>query len=208
MNDDIRGFKIIKKGTKKSVRKLIGWLGLTLGWFLWLLEIILTTIDGNTVVNARPSISDYYHAGGIIRIIFMATLIFIGIVLILYKGHKGKRDDLTSIIGGIASITVAVFPTSPQYATPDQSGIIHYISAVIFLGAMGVMLLFNFSQSSYPIRNKIFKVLGILVIFFLVLIALDTAILKSNLTYWFENFAVTAFALGWFLKGSDFLKPK
>lgn len=216
-----------------TLRKLIGILGMSLPFLLWLFLGI-----ESDYWNTLESISHYYYtrAGSVFIIIVSLLAIF----LIVYKG-KDPIDFYLSAIAGIFALFVLLFPTGNlisalgdtskpyaiTYITPTASSgfreTFHYISAAIFLLCLAAMSLFLFTKTPVPlrkrgrnkyIRNGIYYLCGglmvvaILVIFiggFLEAIPEDVYN-RLSVTFWMETVAVEAFGFSWLVKGEAILK--
>jgi hypothetical protein len=108
------------------------------------------------------SISASYHEAET-RDMFVGFLFIIGALLVSYKGHKvvvangrgsklwvlAKRyqEDLVSLVGGLAAIATAIFPTTCNTCTPDTIGRIHTTGAVTMFLAIVYFSLIAFPRS-------------------------------------------------------------
>jgi hypothetical protein len=108
------------------------------------------------------SISASYHEPQT-HDIFVGFLFVIGALLVSYKGHKllvantagsklwvlAKRyqEDLISLLGGLAAIATALFPTTCDTCTPDMIGRIHTTGAVILFATVVYFCLIAFLRS-------------------------------------------------------------
>jgi hypothetical protein len=219
----------------RTLRMLIGLLGMSLPVLLWL---YLYMYHGHNV--PLESISHYYYtrAGTIFAIIVSLLAIF----LIVYKGCK-PIDFYLSLTAGVFALCVLLFPTSnlcekcidndnmyclSEYCVTilpqsEAREIFHYISAGIFLSCLAAMSLFLFTKSDKPAtvrgsekitRNRIFRICGVIMILamlvmffggFLGLIPEETY--NSNqITFWMEAVAVEAFGFSWLVKGETLFK--
>ncbi len=89
------------------IRLLVGLLGFLLPWILlggdwWLL-------DDDADWKARGSLSAHYHSG--MRDAFVGIFFMVGALLVTYKISERNRDNLFSLVAGLAAFGVAVFPT-------------------------------------------------------------------------------------------------
>ena len=163
--------------------------------------------------------------------IFIGILSILGIFLIIYKG-KDPVDFFISLTAGIFILCVVCFPTGnlttlchdalkPYSVTIlNTSGFregFHYASAGIFLSCLTYMSLFLFTKSNKApskrgskkkIRNRIYRICGVLMI--VAIVVIFSGFLKlipepfySNhcLTYWMETLAVESFGFSWLIKG-------
>ena len=127
------------------MRTLVGLLGI-------LLPIVLLLGDRwflRTEWAVRGSLSAYYHSG--MRDIFVSILAIVGMLLGTYKITERNRDNLLSLLAGIAAIGVALFPTGipdgiDADLTPlqEQLGerpteIVHYACAAVFIVSLGIL---------------------------------------------------------------------
>lgn len=219
----------------KSLRVLVGVLGMLLPVVLFLYLWIST---GQT--KPLESISHYFYtrAGSIFAVILSLMAVF----LILYKSRE-RLDFYISTIAGIGALIVVLFPTSNLFAACDvcvtegAAPIVTYINkadllpnlhlgaAAVFLGCLAYMALFLFTKSDKPrgqrgsrkvIRNRIYRVCGVLMIVALLVMVLGMAgIIMSpetyeanHITYWMETLAVESFGVAWFVKGETIFKDK
>ena len=142
-------------------RGVVGALGIALPFGLAFGEAFL---DGS--FDRRGSLSAYYHSG--IRDYFVATLVIVGVLLIIYKFFQYNLDNTVTVTAGVAAIFVALFPTH----VPDGLGLsptplqdklgegvvagVHYTAAVVFFLCMAVMsVLFGRSERARAIRPRL-----------------------------------------------------
>lgn len=95
----------------------------------------------------RPSISDYYHAGGWMRDLFVGALSAIGVFLILYRGYS-RGEDRALDLAGVAALLVAFVPTDrrevPGVAAPHfWSGLVHLGAAAAFFALIAYVCVFR-----------------------------------------------------------------
>lgn len=211
----------------KSLRKLIGILGMALPLILIVITFLFFDLD-------RPieSISHYYYtrAGSIFTVILSVIAIF----LIVYSGNK-PIDFYISTSAGIFALFVVFFPTGnlsdgccdtlKAYSVTFIEGsasagfreIFHLVSAALFLLLLAYMSFFLFTKSDKPtgrrgskkrIRNRIYRVCAGLIVLSLVIILLGfTGVIDkefydgNQLTFWMETVAVESFGLAWLIKG-------
>ncbi len=214
---------------QKSLRKLVGILGMSLPVLLYL---FLYFASG--YLSPLESMSHYYmtRSGGIFVIVVSLMAIF----LLLYKG-KEPIDFYISSAAGIFALCLLLFPTSNLTETccdPVKKFSItfidgksfrpsfHYISAGIFLLSLAYMSLFLFTKSdkapsqrtvNKKIRNRIYRVCGVIMIAAVLVIILGFKDVipadfyyKNNLTFWMETVAVESFGFSWLVKGEFILK--
>lgn len=95
----------------------------------------------------RPSLSDYYHAGGWMRDLFVGALCAIGVFLALYKGYS-SAEDVALDLAGVAAIVVALVPTDRREVPGVRvelatSGLVHLIAAVSFFLLIAYVCVFR-----------------------------------------------------------------
>ncbi|MFT3911680.1 MAG: hypothetical protein QM737_19815 [Ferruginibacter sp.] len=218
---------------QKSLRKLVGILGMLLPLLLY---VYLYIVTGHCCT--LESVSHYYftRAGSIFTIVLSLLAIF----LMIYKG-KAKLDFILSTAAGVFALCVILFPTTnvkPEICCDDNNKYIitvleisrgvrstfHYVAAAIFLGCLAFMSIFIFTKSDKPrslqtpkkkIRNVIYVVCGILMLLALLVAFagykdwIDPDFYNSHhLTFWMETIAVESFGFSWLVKGEFILEDK
>ncbi|MEJ6403656.1 hypothetical protein [Yoonia sp. 2307UL14-13] len=201
------------------VRTALGVLGMSLPMILVLGGIL----DHKDIA---PTISDFYHTT--YRDIFVGTLCAIGVFLICYRGYNRAPgevidDDWLGTIAGISAFGVALFPNeSPtaQIATMTQnmvgigiSPIFHYSSALVFFTCLAVFCLSKFARCVNPVRRRIYRFCGTVIVLMLVGIVIASSIrvfgegpardlvIRTDLIFWLEAVGIWAFGLSWLVKG-------
>ena len=199
------------------VRQALGFLGIAFPFLL---------LIGGWLESARiePSISDYYHTT--LRDIFVGSLFAIGIFLVSYKGHARESgewfsDNLSATIAGIGAFGLAIFPNQ---LVPGTRNIVefylgeyakwgHFLSAVLFLGAVAHLSLVRFARTSSLSRRKVYRFCGWAILLFggaatvfSILRAWKSlgwseAIEASGIIFWCEALGIWAFGLSWLTKG-------
>ena len=229
-NDD----KILIESSK-TLRLVIGILGMALPLFLWL---SLYVFSGHC--EPLDSISHYFFT--------KASTFFIGIISVLaiffmiYKGYD-STDFFVSSLAGLAAILLLLLPTGNivqdleeshdyivtvwTYVHPqsDYRQVAHFIFAALFLGSLAYMSICQFTKSDlHPgerksekiLRNRMYRVFGSIMILALVLIFLGTkgyimpveSYNRYHLTFWMEAVAVESFGISWLIKGGAICKDK
>lgn len=193
-----------------TLRKAIGWMGLTLPLALVLREWVSVLYAG--VGQALlPSMSAYYYASA--RDLFVGDLAAIGLFLGLYNGYD-SRDRWTSAIAGAAATGVAMFPMAPAGAAglAVWCGWAHFICALAFFGALAWFCLVLFPKTSGDltpeklIRNEVYKTCGYVIVAGVVLLAVVAMTIDhSPWVFWIEAAMVAAFGFSWLVKGEAFL---
>jgi membrane protease YdiL (CAAX protease family) len=190
----------------------------------------------NGLNQPLQSISHYYYTR--VSSIFVAILSILATFLIIYKG-KDPIDFYISLAAGLFALCVVFFPTgniteiccdaSKNYSvtylkvSAFREGF-HYASAGIFLGCLAYMSLFLFTKSNKTpqsrgskkiIRNRIYRVCGILMIAAIVVIVAGyfelipkTFYVNNQITFWMETVAVESFGFSWLIKGETMLKDE
>jgi len=201
-----------------TLRKAIGVLALALP-----LILVLAGLFGGAI-PMEQSISQYYWstAGDI----FVGCLVAFGVFLISYNGYD-RKDRVITFIAGLAMLIVAFFPcegtAEPDYVfmflPPQANHIIHYGAAIVTFSLMGVMSMFQFTQTSGVMteakkkRNKIYRICGYVIfgaILGMAIIKLIPAIFIATnvirLFFWVESSVLWAFGVSWLVKGEALIK--
>ncbi|MDU8927878.1 hypothetical protein RXV86_10835 [Alisedimentitalea sp. MJ-SS2] len=199
------------------VRQALGILGLVFPFLL---------IFGGLLQDAKiqPTISDYYHTT--LRDIFVGALFAIGIFLVSYKGHSrenGERisDNMAATLAGVGAFGLAIFPNQLvpgtlnifEHFLGQWAKIGHFLSAILFLGAMAYFSLIKFARTNNSNRRRIYYICGWVILggglgatLFSILRALPSLghanwIETSGIIFWFEAIGIWAFGLSWLVKG-------
>ena len=196
-----------------ELRRLIGFIGIVHPVLLYLGGVIIFS------TGLQSSMSAYYYTG--MRGVFVGLGFVIGFFLLSYKGYD-KQDRIVSAVAGGASIVVALFPAAPDFAPTDQQkliGIVHVISAFIFLLALSYfcLMLFPKSGDATPTpaklkRNRIYRVTGIIIIlclafvgFYFIPTPFQALIKPYHPVYFAELISFWAFGAAWVVKGEAIL---
>ncbi|QLG46028.1 hypothetical protein [Costertonia aggregata] len=204
------------------IRKLIGILGLTLPFMLWVLN------DGQLL----SSISHYYYLTNP-SLCFIIVLSSLALFLISYKGYtsdKGEliNDNWITNIAGVAALAVVIIPTSCDnsgssvidaicvLSKEDSSRFplrghlveyfnnIHFTAAAIFVFLMGYMSLFKFTRGK-NIRWKRYTYITSGILIWTAIVILGIYFLSDdeipNIVFWMETLAVVSFGIAWLVKG-------
>jgi hypothetical protein len=206
-----------------TLRKAIGWLGLTLP---------AAMIVGNWIFGScyyvQDSNSHYYYT--ITGDLFVGILCAVGLFLFTYKGYD-RIDNIASSLAGFFAICIAMFPTNDNSANrcsdimqlpPNEiRNTIHFASAALFFVILAGMSLFLFTKSKggktrrKEIRNSIYRTCGILILVSIAMIG-AYALFEEQLSglgkyhpvFWLEWVALLAFGVSWLVKGEIVLKDK
>jgi hypothetical protein len=87
------------------LRMLVGVVGIALPFMLVFGQRLLFG-DG----RLGTSLSGYYHTG--VRDLFVGSLCAIGVFLLTYMAFHYVWDNVLSVVGGLAALGVALFPTA------------------------------------------------------------------------------------------------
>ena len=171
-------------------------------FFFGILGISLPYILSLGIMDILSSISAYYYTK--MQILFMLILILQGYMLMALKGHDDANDDKIALIAGIFAISTALFPTY-NGTYPEWIGYIHYFSAAVFLGCLGVISMVFFRQSANNIYLKIFYFLcGLFTLLSLVVVIITVIsgnnILGPDTVFYLETISINFFGLAWVFK--------
>lgn len=208
-----------------TVRKLIGILGFFLPAMLVVGSIILGTCE-----EIQPSISNYYHTA--MRDVFVGYMCSLSIFLLSYKGYD-LTDRVVSAFAGTFGLILALFPTTFKtpiipcniqcnVSHPDLIGILHLVSAGLFLISLACFSLFLFTKGETNptpeklIRNRIytgvaylmFVCIAILIMFFALPEAVRKPLEVLKPVFFLESVAVMAFGVSWLTKGGYFFPDR
>lgn len=193
-----------------TLRKLVGWLGLSLPFVLPAGYLIF--FSG----KFPGSMSGYYYTG--MRNVLVGSLCVLGVFLAGYYAYHDKFDFWTTSLAGLFAVGVAFFPTQPANSSPHQKDIghIHFVFAALLFTMLAVMAL-RFTKtdpSREPTpqkkrRNLVYIIcaalIGASMLIALVANFLPKSIKNSMPTlFWFEAVAVVAFSVSWLVKGETF----
>ena len=189
----------------RALQIFIGLLALTLTPIV----VFIDEVFGDDVFHG--SLSHYYYGPG--RNWFVGALFAMGLFLVTYqiKPRKGYGiDNALSIVGGIACATVALAPTPENES--DRALNVHNVSAGILFVILAIFCLFLFTKSApgKPLtdakrrRNTIYRACGLTIVAALVVLVWARSSGWDLVFLWSEIVAVTAFAIGWLVKGRFF----
>ncbi len=216
---------------QKSLRRLIGILGMSLPFLLYFVLLI-----DRGIKFPMESISHYYFTRSCGVFIIVVSLL--AIFLLIYKGVE-NGDFFLSGAAGIFALCLLLFPTDniticcdagKTYSVthlPTQGSFrasFHLISAGIFLSCLAWMSLFIFTKSDKPAklrtlqkrrRNRIYRTCGVLMFLALLVILAGTLNIihepfysLNHITFWMESLAVESFGVSWMVKSEIILKDK
>lgn len=212
---------------QKTLRKLVGIMGMLLPIILWL---SVNFVSGS--LTPLDSISHYYYTryGSILIIVVSVLAIF----LLVYKGYD-IEDFLLSSFAGIGALLLVFLPTDnikglgrhvARFDLPENCTriVAHFIASGIFLLSLAIISIVVFTRSNKEsnaakgkeklIRNFIYRLCGILMLLAMLVIVIGTQITWSfnqfytehQLTFWMETLAIEAFGFSWLVKGELIFK--
>jgi len=194
-----------------TMRKFVGWLGLSLPFVLPAGFVIFFSRHG-----FPGSISGYYYSG--MRNYLVAALCVLGVLFIGYNAYNDRLDFWITNLAGIFAVGVAFFPTSPTAASPHQQDIghIHFVFAALLFTMLAIMAL-RFTKTNpdggpttQKSRRNVIYICCAALIAASMLVALIAnflpAAIKQSMPslFWFESIAVVAFSVSWLVKGAAF----
>ena len=201
----------------KKLRIALGVLGMLLPWIV----LCLSCAFG---YGLPDSISATYYLPSCITP-FMIILGSAGILLVCYSGYD-RQDDIICTITGLCAFGICLFPCYTYILTvvwgkafdlqqvgtfqlsPNISGMLHNIFAIIFFCLLAYNSLFLFTKTSGNMtknkkrRNVIFRVCGVGMILSMVCIV-PINILEIWGGIWvIETFALSFFGISWLTKAN------
>lgn len=199
--------------SQQAHRRLIGILGLLLPLLLYVFAGLRHTV-GLPAWTPLHSISAYYYTGAVA--IFVGVLFALALFLLTYPGYKDVIvDRLLGLVGGMAAILVALFPTSPPAGLSAPTWWssymvrVHYVSAVVLFVAFIIFAIWLFRKSNVPRRadrppekrrrDDICLACGVVMIVS-VLWAASSMFTRAPI-FLPESIAIIAFAISWLTKG-------
>jgi hypothetical protein len=195
-----------------TLRKIIGWMGITLVPIL-----VLGSFWLDHTSQIQVSVSAYYYTH--MRNALVGIICGISLFLLSYHGYSWK-DSLASKLAGIFSLGIAFFPTSETNNAKDIISTLHFITSGIFFIILAYMSLFLFTKTSGDMtpeklkRNWVYRICGVIMvacILGIAIISIPTVHAKiphTKLVITMETLALEAFGLSWLTKGELLLKDK
>lgn len=193
-----------------SLRKIIGWLGVSLPIILFIGGCLFAVDTKNKFIPhflIQPSISHYYYTN--MREVFVGTMCAVAMFLFCYKGYK-QHDGIVANIAATSALLTALFPTNifvlkvqsdkpyipaiyfdgqsnvVSFITIEHNEAIHFICATLFFLSLSYMSIFLFTitdgkTTSQKLRqNKIYRTCGIVMISSLIVIATTMNCFKNK----------------------------
>jgi hypothetical protein len=213
-----------------TLRKAVGWIGLTLPFILAFGEFAFQKFAGKPV-TIESSISTYYYT--CMGNVFVGLLCAIGVFHLATEGY-----DLSDRIAGrlvcFFAFGVAWFPTTPDppaipSSTQNTVGDFHYTFAALLFLTLAFFCIFQFTQTTdvrtrtrrKKERNVVYYVCGSTIIGCIVIIGAVKVFEHFNVmegfriwlqswswNFWFESFALFAFGGAFLVKGEFILKDE
>lgn len=216
------------KKTVITLRRAVGILGILLP--------VIVAIGAVTLGNCtgiQKSISMYYNT--VMRNVFVSILAATALFMFAYRGYD-YRDRIAGISAFVFALGIAFFPPGkdmiincnydiPQLQRADWVRTVHLISAVLYFITLAFISFFLFTRtdkknvvytSQKKIRNRLYRVCGIIIFGSLILIALWMFFFENKFSgfekyhpiFWLETLALVAFGVSWLVKGEVALKDK
>ncbi len=203
-----------------TLRKVIGWLGITLPFICFL--------GGRAWggIKYETTLSGYYYTN--MQDVFIGVLVCMSLFLMTYRGYNNK-DHWTTSFAGFAGLGVALFPTNCVGNGNLPVGVFHLMSStsnqvhVIFATAFFVLLacvsMFLFTKTdeyneTTPrkiIRNRIYMgcgigILSIIAVMFGSTFVLDQDFIRTSPYFLImESLMLVVFGFSWIVKGETLL---
>jgi hypothetical protein len=207
-----------------TLRKAVGWLGILLPAAMLLGNFLFGHCN-----SIQDSNSHYYYT--ITGNLFVGILCAVALFLLSYKGYPGDNtDSILTSLAGLCAIGIALFPTNDNSSDScaiihlpisEARNIAHYSFAAVFFILLAGISYFLFTKSKGVkterkiMRNKIYRICGILIIVFITMIGAFNlfekelnGLLKYKPVFWLEWMALIAFGSSWLIKGELILKDK
>ncbi len=162
----------------------------------------------------KPSLSDYYYTP--MRNWFVGSLWAIGAGLLVYLRTKYRADSWISFVAGLLAIAVALLPTSDIHTPTTATSTLHLVCAGILFALLGLMcFLFGRRDRTREDRTvqwrRVWGTVHKTCAFIVWGAVLGSVLLvkfgppDSQAVLIGETVAVIAFAVSWFLKGSEII---
>ncbi|MDR0793608.1 MAG: hypothetical protein LBE82_09900 [Chitinophagaceae bacterium] len=213
----------------RHIRRAVGIIGIALPVVLYLVYWLI-----NQDCKHPPSISHYFYTG--MSTYFTGTLCAVALFMYCYKGYD-KPDNIATNLAAVFALGVALSPCNIADKSTDivtfcyvfrlpvncVRNTIHYASATFLFVDFAIISLFLFTKNGIGklptpnkrVRNKIYRICGIIIIVSIVLIALaDFVTPFGNLvhpkfplwTFFFEMMSLFAFGTSWLVKGETIFR--
>lgn len=206
---------------QKRLASLVGFAAFGLPIVLALGAVVYRLVFDRESELLAPSISAFYYREIVLGDFFVGTLVFIGTLLLAFRGWNRNVSRLSSV-AGLFAFGVALFPTCgwrmvgtrPAPIEGDWIGWAHNISAAGLFAILAYFCLSVFTlvednnvhPSGQPFdskaaRNRIYVGSGIVIVAMLLTILIGSQLLGKwsalKLTFWCEAIALFAFGVSW-----------
>ncbi len=216
-----------------TLRKAIGWIGLTLPIILWIGGWIFQGFAHAPHLHIESSISAYYYTG--MGNVFVGLLCAIGVFHLAAEGYD-HRDRIAGRLACIFALGVAWFPTTPESRCPgipthaqDIIGNLHYTFAALLFLTLAFFCIFQFTQTENvdtrthrkKLRNAVYYSCGGIILGCIAVIGTVKAFAVFEImmsfrhwleswkwNFWFESLALFAFGAAFLIKGEFLLKDE
>jgi hypothetical protein len=213
-----------------TLRKAVGWIGLTLPFILALGGFGFETHAHAPRIYIESSISSYYYTG--MGNVFVGLLCAVGAFHVATEGYD-RVDRIAGYLACVFALGVAWFPTTPDAGTPthaqDMIGHAHYTFAALLFLTLAFFCIFQFTQTNNletrtpqkKERNVVYYVCGgailgcIAVIGMVKLLEVRGAAVDFcawldswKWNFWFESLALVAYGVAFLIKGEFILKDE
>ncbi|MBL6448620.1 hypothetical protein JMN32_20075 [Fulvivirga sp. 29W222] len=193
----------------RKLRRLIGYLGIALPVLLFLYSQFFD--HEKAFFEVEHSISFYYYTK--MSTIFTGILISYGLILFTYRGKWELENKLTNI-AGVLALVVAIVPTMFTGSTTLYAhnsllwrGVIHNLSAAVFIFILGYIVLKFFAQED--MFRSLYLFLGVMVMVGLTLaifsvfyeIIKEGKELFKGAIFWGETISLFAYGAAWIRRG-------
>ena len=186
---------------------------------------VVLGLGGVLLGSVRQSLSGFYYEPFLLGDIFVGCLVFIGTVMLAYKGWNRKVGHLASL-AGISAYAVALFPAG-GWITGESDNRLFAAQAHIAHGVGALCLFLILAWFCFAIftkvephqrdshgallpnkrrRNRIYQATGTLLLAAIVAITIGDVFypdwsVRNRLTYWAETVALVAFGISWIVHG-------
>ena len=185
----------------RALRLLMGLIALSL-------PVVVLILSSSSL----SSISASYHTEA--RDAFVGMLFVVSAFLFAYNGHT-SRESKASKGASLATIFVAIFPTSCDLCKTDIISNIHYVAAAILFAILAYFCFGPFRRNTKDKggkkgrRSKIYFVCGWIIVG-CILGVIVTKITQPgastqalSVTFWAEAIALGAFGVAWIVAGKS-----
>lgn len=214
-----------------TLRKTIGWLGISLPFILLGGNLFITVLENPEQWTGaiQSSISNYYYTR--MGVVFAGIMCAVALFLFSYVGET-KADSWLSNLAGSFALGIVLFPTTPKqeicghwYGPTGNLNVevFHIIFAALFFLTLASISYFIFTKSETkrrsmftPARNLIYKTCGLIMFICLILMAVVVvtpsgsmgSLNKIKPVYLLETLALIAFGISWLVKGEYLYNEK